>query len=81
MKFISDIQVHCAQLYTNINIVEGHRQLHLTIQYKLFPWIGFAAKETVFSPYPPFFFLSWVSMEAKVSSTDVCRIEYLVVAD
>jgi hypothetical protein len=81
VKFISDTQVHCAQLYTNINIVEAYRQLHLTIQYKLFPWIDFAAQETVFSPPPPFFFLCWVSMEAKVSSTDVCRTEYLVVAD
>ncbi len=69
----------CLTVYKH-NIVEGHRQLHLTIQYNLFPWIGFA-KETVFSPSPPFFFLSWVSTEAKVSSTDVCRIEYLVVAD
>lgn len=55
MKFISDTQVHCAQLYTNINIVEGHRQLHLTIQYKLFPWIEFAAKGDCFFTSPPLF--------------------------
>jgi hypothetical protein len=62
VKFISDTQVHCAQLYTNINIVEGHRHLHLTIQYKLFPWIGFAAKETVFFTFPLFsFFLGFLS--------------------
>jgi hypothetical protein len=43
----------CPTVYKH-NIVEGHRQLHLTIQYKLFPWIGFCWGDCFFT-FPPLF--------------------------